>query len=293
LYLSAGASIVLSPGFPAERIINAVEKEKATILYASPFHYALLAADISSRKMSTIRMAISSTVALPESVYIDFQNRFGLTIRQAYGIIETGLVCVNTELPLEKRTSVGCVVPGYEVEIRNIEQSGENDPTCGRIFVKGPGFFDAYFSPFRSAGQILDNGWFDTGDIGRVDSEGYVYILGRYKEIINVAGMKVFPQEVEQVLDEHPAVGESHVFSQDNSRYGETVVAEVRLFSAESRIIESELRSYCRSRLASYKVPETIRFVESIAKTVVTSKIIRKRSGSDVMQGVEDRCYGN
>ena len=290
LYLTSGASIVLSAGMPGERILDAVEKEKATILYAAPFHYGLMAADTSTRKLPSIRMAISTAVSLSESVFTNFYSRFELPVRQAYGIIETGLVCINTAQPFQQIASVGQVVPGYEIEIRGIETPMEEELPLGRIFVRGPGFFDAYCSPFRSADQILDNGWFDTGDIGRVDSDGFVYILGRCKDVINVAGMKVFPQEVEQVLNEHPAVRESRVFSIDNTRQGEIVAAEVVLCGTEPMITQRDLRSYCRCRLAAYKIPETIRFVERIARTAVTLKIIRHSSGVDDSGDAEGIC---
>lgn len=290
LYLTSGATIVLSAGMPGERILDAVEKEKATIVYAAPFHYGLMAADTSNRTMPSIRMAISTAVSLPESVYTHFYNRFGLPVRQAYGIIETGLVCVNTARPFQHIASVGQVVPGYEIEIRDIETSSEDELPLGRIFVRGPGFFDAYCSPFRSADHVLDNGWFDTGDMGSVDSDGFVYILGRCKDVINIAGMKVFPREVEQVLNEHPAVCESRVFSIDSTRQGETVAAEVVLCGTEPMITQRELCSYCRCRLAAYKIPETIRFVDCIAKTTVTSKIIRHSSGADAIGDAEGIC---
>jgi long-chain acyl-CoA synthetase len=241
-----------------------------------------MAGDTSQRKLPSIRMALSTAVSLPESVYANFYSRFGLPIRQAYGIIETGLVCINTAQPFQHPASVGQVVPGYEIDIRGIEKSVEEEVSFGRIFVRGPGFFDAYCSPFRRAEKVLDNGWFDTGDIGRVDSDGFVYIMGRCKDIINVAGMKVFPQEVEQVLNEHSAVCESRVFSIDNIRQGESVAAEVVVSWTEPMITQRDLQSYCRARLAAYKIPETIRFVECIARTPVTSKIIRQRPGTDV-----------
>ncbi len=288
LYLSRGASVVLTGGVPAERLLNAAKSEMATILYAAPFHYALLAADPSPERMPSLRMAISTTIALPESVFTHFQHRFGLPILQAYGIIETGLVCINTAMPVQKKNSVGRVVTGYEIEVRNLFHPLEKEPPCGRLFVRGPGFFDAYFSPFRKADDILEGGWFDTGDIGRVDSDGFVYILGRHKDLINVAGMKVFPQEVEKVLDEHPGVRESHVYGMDGDRQGEVVAAEVVLTTADSLPTERDLRNYCRGRLATYKVPEAIRFVDHIEKTAVTSKIIRHRKATSRNRKTEE-----
>lgn len=277
LYLSQAATIILVSGVPVDSIIRAVETERATILYAAPFHYSLLAADPSQRMLPTLRLAISTTIALPETVFSCFYNRYSRPIVQAYGIIETGLICVNTDQPLAKQNSVGKAVPGYTIEIRNpVFQEGKEAP-CGRLFVKGPGFFNAYFSPFRSGGDLLQDGWFDTGDVGRLDQDGFVYILGREKDLINVAGMKVFPQEVETLLDEHPGVKESRVFGMEGAGHGEMVAADVVPASISDPVSAKELRAHCRSRIAAYKVPEKIRFVERIERTAVTSKIVRCR----------------
>jgi len=124
-----------------------------------------------------------------------------LPIAQAYGIIELGIVCINTTKPSDKLGSVGRVLPDYSISIRNAENYQHKSRMCGDIFFKGPGFFDAYFNPWSDANLIMENGWFDTGDIGWMDNDGYVFIVARKKNIINTAGMKVFPQEVEKMLD--------------------------------------------------------------------------------------------
>ncbi len=285
LYLCRAATIVLVPGVPADHIIRAVEEESATILYAAPFHYSLLAADPFERMLSSIRLAISTTIALPEPVFDRFYKRFGLPIVQAYGIIETGLICVNSSRAPEKKRSVGKVVPGYFVEMRDLEYGEGDAAPFGRLFVKGPGFFNAYFSPFRPAEEVLQDGWFDTGDIGRVDSEGFVYILGRQKDLINVAGMKVFPQEVETILDEHPGIQESHVYGMEAGGHGEMVVADVVTKGAVPPT-EKDLRAFCRKRIAAYKVPEKIRFVDRLERTAATAKIIRRRPQGQKAVGI-------
>lgn len=276
LYVSCAVKVVLVQGLLAESILAAAEEEGATVLYMSPFHFGLLAANHSIRQLSTVRLAISTTIELPENVLKDFYDRYRLPIGQAYGIIEVGLPCINTDEPLSKRGSVGRPIPGYEIQIRNRGAYREESYSCGEIFVRGPGFFDAYYNPFRKASQVMDDGWFDTGDVGWLDQDGYLYLLGRKKEIVNVAGMKVFPQEVEAVLNSHPGVLESRVFGKPHDQHGETITAEIVL-SGQQSIAEADIKVHCRGLLAAYKVPDEIRFIERIEKTAVTSKIVRFR----------------
>jgi acyl-CoA synthetase (AMP-forming)/AMP-acid ligase II len=122
---------------------------------------------------------------------------------------------------------------------------------------------------------MVDN-WFDTGDIGWIDNDGYVYLSARKKEIINIAGMKVFPQEVEGVLNLHPNIQESYVYGMKHPRFGELVIANIVPEENGGKITEGELIEYCRERLSTYKIPQEINIVDRIHKTPVTSKIIRR-----------------
>lgn len=287
LYLSRGAGIVLTGGATAANLLRAAATEQASILYAAPFHYLQLAGNASEQTLPTLRLAISTTMALSEGVADAFYRRYGLPVAQAYGIIEIGLVCVNTGLPMEKKGSVGLPVPGYEVCIRNAVHLPDQPYPCGEIFVRGPGFFDAYISPFRPSETVLDDGWFDTGDIGTMDPEGYVYLLGRKKDMINVAGLKVFPLEVETVLSTHPDVAECRVFGTTDARFGERVAAEVVAVDRETSV--SSLRKYCRRRLAAHKVPDMIRFINRVERTPVTGKILRRPARSSESAATDGR----
>ncbi|RJP82360.1 MAG: hypothetical protein C4522_03425 [Desulfobacteraceae bacterium] len=278
LYLANNATIVVVNKLFAGSILDAVHQSQATVLYASPFHYSLLAADTSDKMLPTVRLALSTTIELPDTVFNDFYRRYRLPISQAYGIIEIGIVCMNTEASSRKIGSVGRILPAYEMKVQNTDCYPGESPLCGELWFRGPGFFDAYFSPWADADTIMKEGWFDTGDIGRIDADGYVYLFARKKDVINIAGMKVFPQEIEAVLNMHPDIEESYVYGWKNERFGELVAADIVPKGSPSDVSINDILQHCRQRLASYKVPEDLKFVKAIRKTAVTSKIIRRNN---------------
>jgi long-chain acyl-CoA synthetase len=237
-------------------------------LYAAPFHYSMLAHDSSGAKLDSVRLAVSTTCSLPQEVAVSFQRRFSLPLSQALGVIELGLVCVNVDDPTARWDSVGRPLPKYAVRILNPDRDG-----FGEIVVSGPGIFDAYTNPWTSRDQVMPDGWFATGDIGRVDAQGYLYLVGRKTAVINLAGRKVFPEEIEAVLNRHPAVRESRVYGAAHPHLGEVVQAQVVLREAAAM---DALRDYCRAHLSADKVPSRFQVVKLIAKTAVTAKIRRQ-----------------
>ena len=267
LYLSQGATIVLARHTLAGAFLEAVNARRGTVLYATPFHYALLARDASGAGLSSVRLAVSTTCALPQDVAESFHQRFGLPLVQALGVIELGLVCANLDDPLARWNSVGRPLPDFAVNILHPDADG-----CGEIRVAGPGVFDAYADPWIPREQAMPDGWFSTGDIGRVDAEGYLYLVGRKTAVINLAGRKVFPEEIEAVLNRHPAVRESRVYGAAHPHLGEVIEAEVVL---RSRLEPGALRDYCRTHVGPDKVPSRIRVVPSVARTAATGKVRR------------------
>jgi long-chain acyl-CoA synthetase len=267
LYLSAGATIVLARHVLARPFLEAVNKWHGTVLYAAPFHYALLSRDNSDAKISSVRLAVATTCSLPPDVAENFHQRFGLRLTPALGVIELGLVCVNDD-PSTRADSVGRPQPDYAVHIRNPDRDG-----YGEIVFAGPGFFDAYDDPWTPREQLMPDGWFATGDIGRVDAQGYLFLAGRKVAVINLAGRKVFPEEIEAVLNRHPAVRESRVFGATHPHLGETVEAEVVLHQPDAGL--DPVRAFCREHLASYKIPTRFTVVSALPRTPVTGKIRR------------------
>jgi acyl-CoA synthetase (AMP-forming)/AMP-acid ligase II len=268
LYIEVGATIVLARHVTAKPFLEAVNQWKGTVLYAAPFHFSMWARDNTAVQIPSVRLAVSTTCALPQDVANDFFKRFNLPLVQGLGVIELGLVALNTTAPREKWNSVGRVVGDFELRIVNPDAEG-----CGELAVRGPGIFDAYVAPWVPRDEVLRDGWFFTGDIGRVDADGFLFLLSRKTAIINLAGRKVFPEEIETVLNRYPAVSESRVYGKLHPHLGETVEAEVVLSSPDAKL--DTIHAYCREHLASYKIPTRFTIVPALPRTPVTGKIRR------------------
>ena len=269
-YLSFGATIILCRNHLGSTICNSVLENKATIIYGAPAHYALMASDPGASPMPSLRLAVSTTTALRNDIATRFYDRFNIPLSQCYGIIELGLPSINDKASIEKCGSVGKALPAYRIRLDDMDENG-----VGKIKIKGKGFLDAYYEPWRTRDEITENGWFATGDLGRLDAEGYLFIVGRSKEVISVAGMKFFPQEVESVLESHNAIREAYVFGEHNDLLGEKPNAkEILHGEVKETPSENALRDFCRARLAAYKVPDRIFFVDRLAKTA-SGKLVR------------------
>jgi long-chain acyl-CoA synthetase len=263
LFLRRGASIVLCQNPLPGALVEGVRRHRGTFIYASPFHYHALASSggLEPRELQRVRMAVSTAMRLPAAVARMAAGRLGLHLAEAYGIIEVGLPFVNREP--DGNGGVGRPLPDFELRL------DEPDPLgTGEILLRGPGMLDAYFSPWRTRAEILQDGWFRTGDLGRLDDEGRLTIVGRTKLVINFNGMKVFPYEVEDVLLRHPQVRECRVFGEPHPTYGQLPCADVVLSAgADASSAAREIRAFCFRHLAAYKVPKEIRPVAALPRT--------------------------
>ena len=264
LFLRRGSTIVLCGRQFPESLIQGIKTHQGTFIYASPFHYSLLArADaLPGDALKKIRMAVSTAMKLPEQTAEEFFTRFGCELTEAYGIIEVGLPFIRLSGGREKRGSVGKPLPGFEVLLDKKNADG-----AGEIRIKGKGMLDAYYSPWQGREDILNDGWFKTGDLGKIDKDGYLTIVGREKDVINFVGMKVFAQEVEAVLNQHPKVKESLVYGAAHPQYGQLPMVKIVLKNGTDVPDINDLRRFCYQRLAQYKVPKDFSFVDSIPKT--------------------------
>jgi long-chain acyl-CoA synthetase len=193
-----------------------------------------------------------------------FAEKFGFAPAEAYGIIEIGLPFINTDPGSTAEPTVGKVLPDYQLQIANPDADG-----VGEVLIKGKGMFDAYFYPWRTREAVAPDGWFHTGDLGRLDDQNRLYLVGRSKTVVVCAGMKVFPEEVEEVIDSFPNVSESLVSGRDHPQFGQVPVAQIvckdNLPNAGSFL--QDLRAYCCEKLSSYKVPLEFTLVPSLPKT--------------------------
>lgn len=268
LYLSEGATIVLARHVVPRSFLAEVNHHRGTVLYAAPRYYAMLAREDSKAQMSSVRLAVSTTSSLPEEVARDFFARFNRPLIQALGVIELGLVAINLKEPLNRPGSVGLPAGAFHVRIVNPDTNG-----CGELAVAGPGMLDAYVAPWIQREQILRDGWFHTGDIARMDEDGFIYLLSRTTAVINRGGQKIFPEEVESVINRHPDVREARVYGRPDARLGQAVEAELVLERGEADL--AGIREYCRTHLAAFKIPARMRVVAELPRTAVTGKIRR------------------
>ncbi len=257
LYLLHGAATVIENSHLAEDVLSAALAHRGTVIYGAPFHHALLASEGSGRPWPGLRLAVSTAAALPASTADGFLARFGAPLVQGLGIIEVGLPFLNLEAAREFPGSIGRPLPDYSARL------GDD----GELFVRGPGMFDAYLAPWRPRAEVLEGGWFRTGDLARCDDDGRYFLQGRAHSVINVAGLKCFPEEIEQVLAEHPAIKCVRVSGHAHPKVGAVPVAEIVPVDPLAPPQISALIAHCRPRLARYKTPVEFRFVESLPLT--------------------------
>jgi long-chain acyl-CoA synthetase len=275
----AGATLVLAQDahpfiLKRDQVLAELERERATVFPAVPFTFRLLAETAGSADLSALRLCISAANALPRSTFDAFERRFGIPIRQMYGLTEAGAVTLNLdEDPRTTATSVGHPLEGVEVAI--IDDAGEELEAGrnGEVVIRSlamtrgyAGMDDLNRQAFREVGYL-------SGDRGRLDEDGRLFITGRKKLLIDVAGDKVDPIEVEDVLAVHPKVGEVVVVGVPSNVDGEELIKAVVVARRECQ--ERELIRYCRERLADYKVPHHVEFRKEIPRSPAGS-VLRK-----------------
>jgi long-chain acyl-CoA synthetase len=187
-------------------------------------------------------------------------------------MIEIGLPAINIDQPRQKQGSVGRVLAPYALQLDQ-----QDDKGIGEILLRGPGMLDAYYQPWLPRAQIVQQreGWLATGDLGWLDEDGFLYIVGRSKEMISVAGMKFFPQDVESVLLRQPAVQDACVFALPSLRLGEEPICHLVLAADQEPPSDDELRGHCAMALARFKIPSQFHWVNQLARTA-SGKLIRR-----------------
>lgn len=266
LYLYHGACTVLAKSHLAADVLAVAKETRATVIYGAPFHYTLLVEDDGGYRWPDLRLAVSTAAALPKVTAKKFHARFGKPLVQGFGIIEIGLPLLNTGGAADFPEALGRPLPAFDVELRDEEAMPVDIGKIGELWIKGPGFFDAYLSPWQPVDEVCVDRWFATGDLAVMDAAGRVYLRGRKKSVINVSGMKVFPEEIEAVLNTHPAVAKSRVTGDDHPVFGKVPVADVILVEGKDVAVR-ELTTWCRASLSAFKVPVRTRLVNELPLT--------------------------
>jgi acyl-coenzyme A synthetase/AMP-(fatty) acid ligase len=266
LYIRYGASIIICDDFLAENITERATRYNGTFLYASPMHIRLLASSKKDISIPTLRKVISTTTGISPLVCKAFEEKFKLQVSQAFGIIEIGLPIINFWKSKDHPEAVGYALPAFEVSILDNNCQAQSSGIIGLLGIKGPGMFDGYLSPPTPREKVLKEGWFITGDLASMQEDGLIEIKGRAKNVINVSGNKVFPNEVEEVINQFAGIVASKVYGQQHPLMGEIVTADIVL-SEKYGFDQEVLIRYCRQMLSSFKVPQRIRIVDEIEMT--------------------------
>ncbi len=274
--LNACATIVLQRRFELEQVLKNITVHNVTMFFGVPTVFIkLLKADISPRVFQSIRYYFSAAASMPVAVVQHWQSEYGLTIHEGYGLTETSpCACYNHDLQY-KFGSVG--MPIENVEMKIVDVYGEQLPPgeLGEIAIRGPNVMLGYWNRPQATAQAIKNGWFHTGDLGRIDEQGFFYIVDRLKDMINMSGFKVYPNEVEQVIYQHPAVAEVAIYGVPDPEKGEIVKANIVAKNSDRAITASEIKEFCSQRLANYKIPREISFVVDLPKNP-TGKILKR-----------------
>jgi long-chain acyl-CoA synthetase len=256
------------------RALELIESERLTIFPGVPFNFRLMAEAPGEFNLSSVRLCFSAGTALPRASFDAFGERFGVLVRQLYGSTETGIISANmSEDPVSSFESVGA--PLGEAEVAIVDDEGEPLPSGepGEVTVRSPAATDGYAEMDEPNRRAFRDGWYFTGDLGRLDAEGMLYLAGRKKLLIEVGGYKVDPIEVQDVLEQHPGVAEAIVVGVPGEVEGEETVKAVAVQAGECE--EREVLAFCRERLANFKVPRSLEFRDEIPRSPL-GKVLRK-----------------
>jgi long-chain acyl-CoA synthetase len=271
----SGATVMLFRRFVPEVVLEAIARERITMLFGVPTIYiALLNMDLSRYDLTSIRYEFSAAATMPQEIAKRWTERFRRPVYEGYGLTECSPFAAYNHHREHRFGSVGTAVEGFTLAIHDDEDNEVPRGEWGEIVIRGPGVMKGYWGKPEDTDRALRNGWLHSGDIGKMDQDGYVYIVDRVKDMINVSGFKVWPAEVEHVLYRHPAVKEAAVYGAPDALKGEQVRAAIVLKTGAA-ISPEAFAQHCRDYLATYKVPERVELVPELPKSA-TGKILKR-----------------
>jgi malonyl-CoA/methylmalonyl-CoA synthetase len=268
--LAAGARLIFHRRFDVSAIIAAMTR--ATVFMAVPTYYHRLLADerLNADACRSLRLFTSGSAPLSAEVHREFELRTGHSIVERYGATETMILCANPIDGERRPGSVGRPLPGVELRIADEHDLPLPDGEIGMIEVRGPGLFSGYWNmPEQTAKEFTFDGFFRTGDLGRIDNDGYISITGRSKDLIISGGYNVYPAEVEAVINEHAAIRESAVIGVPHADFGEAVVAVVIASDPHRPPDPTDIMQLVKGRLANFKVPKHVAVVADLPRNAM------------------------
>jgi len=280
--VQSGGTMVLVPRFDAGLVLTTMLERKVSVFVGVPTMYIGLLQAVAGRSdrdisaiASQLRLAVSGGAALPVEVIRQFEERFKVPILEGYGLSETSPVATFNHLEFERRPgSVGYPIAG--VGVRIVDPNGNPLPAGreGEVAIRGHNVMKGYFNRPQETANAIRNGWFLSGDVGRLDGQGYLYIVDRLKDMIIRGGFNVYPREIEETMMMHPSVAMVAVIGAPHPKLGEEVNALVVAKPGAVRDPDA-LRAWCKERMADYKYPRMIEYVDKLPMTA-TGKILKR-----------------
>lgn len=279
LSIMYGAKMILLPKFEAGEVLKTIQKHKPTLFPGAPTIYIGLLnhPDIHKYNLSSIKACISGSASLPLEVQEQFESITKGKLVEGYGLTETSPVThANPIWGRRVHGSIGLPWPDTDAKIVK-EGTNEELPIgeVGEIVVKGPQVMKGYWNNEEATNEVLTDGWLHTGDMGKMDEDGYFYVVDRKSDMIIAGGFNIYPREIEEVLFEHPDIVEAAVIGVPDEYRGETVKAVI-VPKEGVTLNEKELDKYCRKNLAAYKVPRIYEFREELPKTII-GKVLKRQ----------------
>jgi long-chain acyl-CoA synthetase len=266
IILEAGASLVMIDRFNLETLFKAIEGKKVTYVAAVPrvFLGMLLFEGADKYDISSLRFCITGGSAMPPEYVPMFEKKFGVMLAQGYGLTEASPVCsVNRIDGVRKAGSIGLPIPGVEAQVQGEGDSRLTAGEVGELVIRGPNVMQGYYRNQQATAEVIRDGWLHTGDLARIDEEGFIFLEGLKKRMIITSGFNVYPTEVENVLRMHPAVSNARVTGKEDLMRGEIVKALI-IKKQGATVSGKDIMKHCREYLSSYKTPREVEFAESL-----------------------------
>jgi len=274
----SGCATVFMPNFDPIKIWDTIEKEKINFMMTVPamLQFMLFAPDIQKKDLSSLKHVVCGGSPVPQSLIMTY-DKMGIKVEQVYGITEyTGAVAFWTpEMGIEKSNSTGKTVFHGQVKILRPNSSDElPEGEVGEICCFGPQVFKGYWNNPDATAAAIKGGYYRSGDMGKVDKEGFLYVVDRLKDMIISGSENIYPAELEQVIATHPSVAEVAVVGKPDAKWGEIPVALI-VVRPNTNVAVEDIIALCRKNLAKYKCVKEVRFINAIPKNAV-GKVLKK-----------------
>jgi long-chain acyl-CoA synthetase len=275
--LMVGATLTLVPKFDPAEALETIQRDGVTHFYGVPTMYGALLhhPERESYDTSTLRQCITGGASMPVEVLRGFEEAFGAIVLEGYGLSETSPVSSSNHPEMERKPgSIGTPLEGVEMKVVDEDDNEVPQGEVGEIVIRGHNIMKGYWQRPDATAEAMRGGWFHSGDMARIDEEGYFYIVDRKKDLIIRGGYNVYPREVEEVLYEHPKIREAAVLGVPHDEWGEEIGAAVVLHEGEE-LGSEEVSAYVKERIAAYKYPRIVWFLDDLPKGP-TGKILKR-----------------